>query len=455
MNAGHGHNGMSRDDWLFAILQSGQVTRIAQHLALVIYHLSDPTTNIAKLSARDLEALTGWGRTTIRQHVDELDAFISVTWGQGRAKALFELQGVIAEAVRPLKAARDADRNGQSGGHNAMGTHLVVASQVATTPPAEPLYGQSGGHNAPSVVVSQVATNGCGGPDGHNNGRMTVVHAATTENGQPDGHNQSLVTTIVATSRTQNADGGDYRGGSLGEEVSKKVRGGEGGSARESIRVIEIDREPPPFIVHDDGSFSGTAFEHFTATEVASFRLAYEWIDVIPSLIEFDRYLTKKFAEDNTPFDSPLRMERLLALLRKKNDEAKERVLVMRMGLRDKAAVHESDSCWFTDEGRLMVANGFKAELVEIVGGDEARLRRVLDKAAGNVPIDLRGKSLLKNVRSAVVRHADWTSHDERKTAAVEARRKFGEPTMSGDRVETRAQRLERMALAMEKGGKS
>lgn len=453
--SGHGHNGMSRDDWLFAILQSGQVTRIAQHLALVIYHLSDPTTNIAKLSARDLEALTGWGRTTIRQHVDELDAFISVTWGQGRAKALFELQGVIAEAVRPLKAARDAARNGQSGGHNGVASPFVVASQVATTAPAGLLYGQSGGHNAPTVMVSHAATTACGEPDGHNSGHLNNGHVATTENGQSDGHNQGVVATMVATSRTQNANGGDYRGGSLGEEVSKKVRGGEGGSAREGIRVIEIEREPPPFIVHDDGSFSGTAFEHFTATEVASFRLAYEWIDVIPSLIEFDRYLTKKFSEDNTPFDSPLRMERLLALLRKKNDEAKERVLVMRMGLQDKSSVHESDSCWFTDEGRLMVANGFKAELVEIVGGDEGRLRRVLDKAAGNVPIDLRGKSLLKNVRSAVVRHADWSSHDERKTAAVEGRRKIGEPTMSGDRVETRAERLARMAAEIQKGDKA
>src|SRR5262249_25086516 len=101
----------TREQWIDAVLHSGRVSRIGQHLALVIYHLSDTSTNIAKLSARDLERITGWGRTAIIDHLNELHRlgeFLRVQWGQGRAKSVFELQGVIAEVMAAKKAEREA-----------------------------------------------------------------------------------------------------------------------------------------------------------------------------------------------------------------------------------------------------------------------------------------------------------------------------------------------------------
>jgi hypothetical protein len=104
-----GHNGITPQEWIHAVLNSGEVTRIGQHLALVLYHLSDSQTNIASLSARDLERITGWGRTAIIDHLSELEIFIRVTWGRGRGKSKFELQGVIASVVTKELSVREAD----------------------------------------------------------------------------------------------------------------------------------------------------------------------------------------------------------------------------------------------------------------------------------------------------------------------------------------------------------
>ena len=97
----------TREDWLRAIIHSRQVNRIGQHLALVIYHLTDPSTNSATLSARDLEAITGWSKTVIVKHLREIHEFIHVKWGAGRAKSVFEMQGVIAGVMAAKKAERE------------------------------------------------------------------------------------------------------------------------------------------------------------------------------------------------------------------------------------------------------------------------------------------------------------------------------------------------------------
>lgn len=83
---------VTADEWLKAVLESGQVTRIGQHLALVVYAISKLNSEVAKLSSRDLERITGWGKSTIADHLSELEVFMSVTWGKGRAKHQFELQ---------------------------------------------------------------------------------------------------------------------------------------------------------------------------------------------------------------------------------------------------------------------------------------------------------------------------------------------------------------------------
>lgn len=93
-----GSNHLSRREFIERILNSGQVTRISQHLALVIFLLCEGS-NQAKLSVRDLERITGWGRTAIKDHLSELEVFMKVTFPGGRGKTLFELQGVIEDAI--------------------------------------------------------------------------------------------------------------------------------------------------------------------------------------------------------------------------------------------------------------------------------------------------------------------------------------------------------------------
>lgn len=91
------HNKMTRHEFLRRILQSGEVTRIAQHLALAIVILAEDNHYTA--SARDLERMTGWSKSMIADHLAELDVFMKVTLGVGRGKTMFELQGVIEDAI--------------------------------------------------------------------------------------------------------------------------------------------------------------------------------------------------------------------------------------------------------------------------------------------------------------------------------------------------------------------
>jgi hypothetical protein len=91
------HNQMTRHEFLRRILQSGEVTRIAQHLALTIVVLAEDGQ--FKASARDLERMTGWSKSMIADHLAELEIFMKVTLGIGRGKSMFELQGVIEDAL--------------------------------------------------------------------------------------------------------------------------------------------------------------------------------------------------------------------------------------------------------------------------------------------------------------------------------------------------------------------
>lgn len=384
MTVAIGHNGMSRDEWLFTILRSGQVTRIAQHLALVIYHLSDPSTNIARLSTRDLEGMTGWGRTTIRHHIDELDTFIAVTWGQGRAKALFELQGVIAEAVKPLKAARDQAKNGQPSGHNDVPQGNLVVSQVATTSDEDGVCGQPGGQNEQSLVAAWSATSGNGDLRGHNSGHLNNGHAATTENGQTGGQNG---TAKRLAKWPQNENGGDYRGGILDSESSHHQQGYiHHGRARSRVR--ETDETPPEYIVHPDGSFSGTAFEHFTATEVATMRSVFPALDIIPELINADKFLARAFEKDGTPFDSPERHARLHAFLAKKNRDSFAMIQAMQATPKAPPQLMPgvlAEGYIVTDRLRIELVNGVRAEWVDRFGGAEDVLDDTLIELSGKI----------------------------------------------------------------------
>lgn len=420
---GIGHNGMTRDEWLYVILHSGEVTRIAQHLALVIYHLSDPRTNRAKLSARDLERITGWGRTAILEHLDEIDIYIRVQWGQGRAKALFELQGVIAEALEPIRNGRDADTTA------AKKVVSIIADRY-TSP----------------VSVRQPDTTAATTPDTTPCVREADTTAdtrtATTDLRPPAGHLNDSYDRVVSASRTQR---GDIRG----VDSLSLLDSPPGARARDD--AIEVDATPPPFQIHPDGAFSGTAFEHFTATEIAGLRTTYSWLEFPAELVAADQYLATEFERANVPFGSQDRLARLHLYLAKKNRDASAAVRAAQDAQRAKGSLLD-DSCWF-EEDRLMVANGFKSELLELVGGDEARLRITLDKAAGSVPIDLKGAALKKVVRSSFIRFAEWNGQDERKVQAYEKRQSKPGDTAPVEAPKDRWARMRAARHARTEGG--
>jgi hypothetical protein len=91
-------NMMTREDFLHRILHSGEITKIGQHLALVIFLLAEGNNQL-HTSVRDLERITGWSKSMISDHLDELRIFMRMHFGTGRAKTLFELQGVIEDAL--------------------------------------------------------------------------------------------------------------------------------------------------------------------------------------------------------------------------------------------------------------------------------------------------------------------------------------------------------------------
>lgn len=92
-------NRMTDLDWLALVLSGREITRITQHLALVIFMIADLKGGATR-SVRDLEAITGWSRETIADHLSELEIFIKVTLGRGRAKTQYQLEAVITEVLR-------------------------------------------------------------------------------------------------------------------------------------------------------------------------------------------------------------------------------------------------------------------------------------------------------------------------------------------------------------------
>lgn len=103
-----GRNERTAEDWLEAILHSGQVTRVAQHLALVIFHIADEK-GVAAISMRELERITGWSKSTLAAHLAEIKTFIDVTLGRGRGRSTFALQGMITEAVVAIRSVQQPD----------------------------------------------------------------------------------------------------------------------------------------------------------------------------------------------------------------------------------------------------------------------------------------------------------------------------------------------------------
>ena len=146
--------------------------------------------------------------------------------------------------------------------------------------------------------------------------------------------------------------------------------------------------------------------------EVRAMAVKWPHLEFPAVLAECDDFLAPEFANQRVPFGHPSRIKRLEGLLAHKNRQAKALADSV-TGSKDT----ESDSCWFDDGGRLHVANGFKAELLVAVDGDEGSLRRALDRCAAEIGIDMRGRVLMKNVRSRFTKEVDWSRQDERRAA--------------------------------------
>lgn len=128
-----GHNLPTPSEWLHAVLHSQRVTRIAQHLALVLFHVMDEK-GAAQASVRDLERITGWGRQAIADHLGELEDFIDITLGTGRAKSRFELQCQITEALEMIRVHEaDAKTNNLAVHQTDAKTDATVASALAAS----------------------------------------------------------------------------------------------------------------------------------------------------------------------------------------------------------------------------------------------------------------------------------------------------------------------------------
>jgi hypothetical protein len=172
-------NLMTREEFIRRVLHSGEITQIAQHLALVVFLLAEGRNQL-QLSVRDLEKITGWSRPTIRAHIDELDIFMRVTFGGGRAKALFELQGVIEDALaNAVVAGSRAFKAATKFATNQPAT-TVIAKEAAKTDVAAK-------EAATNVVANQVTTNDFVANQPAANG-FVASHLAT-----------SLLASVVAT----------------------------------------------------------------------------------------------------------------------------------------------------------------------------------------------------------------------------------------------------------------
>ncbi len=164
-------NLMTRDEFLKRVLYSGEVTRISQHLAVVIFLVAEGKNQL-NVSVRDLERITGWSRTAIKDHLTELEVFMTVTFGGGRAKALFELQGVIEDTLAAAVVA---------GSRPSKVATSVVAPHAATTVVAsqDAITDVVASEVATSVVASQPATRSFVASQPAANG-FVASHVATT-----------------------------------------------------------------------------------------------------------------------------------------------------------------------------------------------------------------------------------------------------------------------------------
>jgi Fe2+ or Zn2+ uptake regulation protein len=201
------------------------------------------------------------------------------------------------------------------------------------------------------------------------------------------------------------------------------------------LHTHTVARPAVAWAVSEDGGFEGKAFE-LTGLEVDGLKAAYTHLDWPGDLVAADQFFAREF--DRADYWPPQMQSRLAGLhtyLNKQNKKTIEmrrayELLAAGKGQTQRKpakpiAPEEQPSCWFDNEGRLHVANGFKTELLATVGGDEIRLREELDKAGGWVGASVRGPQLYAKVRSRLIDQVKGKvqpsaeDRDARRTAAV------------------------------------
>jgi len=206
---------------------------------------------------------------------------------------------------------------------------------------------------------------------------------------------------------------------------AKSVEGGTIGG--ELVKTLEFHNscfshlgEPLKisWMVDDDGSFLGQAFE-LPADEYANLAKVYGELDFPAELVAADQYLAGEFEKDGTA-DISARRGRLHTYLNKQNRKAFAVRKAMQATIAGKPENHDN-SCGF-DGDRLMVANGFRAELLALVGNDAIKLDRTLAKIGSKISSKLRGEDIRRQVRAEFTRQVDYDDRDERKVRAIEQR---------------------------------
>lgn len=341
-----GGNLRTREDWLRLIIHGGHVTRIGQHLALVIYHLTDTTTNVATLSARDLEKITGWSKTVIVKHLREIHEFVHVMWGAGRAKSVFELQGVIANVMAAKKAERDAatpvataDAAKGSGTEDAAIVATPVANSVATTV------------SGTDVATPVAATQSCGN--------------------------------VVAT-KNDDVSPSPLKERSPPAPPLKKIT-----PPSPDLTSHPSREERAPDWTLEEGCFAGQIFE-LSEVEYTGLQRAYGNLEFPAELVSADVFLADEFAKAAPKPGHAERMKRLHLYLNSQNrktGELRRQVLAVAASKPRKSAAPmlgenaDHSSCW-VDETGLHLVNGYRADWLKKFDGNEERLEMAINEIA-------------------------------------------------------------------------
>lgn len=425
------NNEMTDLEWLRLILSGREVTRITQHLALVIWAIADIRGGASR-SVRDLEAITGWSRETISDHLAELEIFIKVTLGRGRAKTQFGLEAAITHVLK----------RSESGGF----VPYVVASQPDATHGEKDRAAILVAKEADAKIDAKpdttfVANQADALPDARTDATLLAEEDDGKTDAKPDTNfvaSQPDAKSLVVASQP---DAKPNEGGTIGGESRTTVQNLSlshlsSPEARERV-AITIGLQP-------DGSFEGHVFG-LTAIEVEQTARNYPLLSFPADLVAADLFFKLEFAKHpNRDYpDEQARTMRLAQYLASQNRKMQNNTRLLEQTARRKPeprqpAAKREDVCWFDDHAKLQVANGFKAELLDMVGGDEMSLREELDCAAGFVGTGVNSFELTRKVRSRIrLQTKEKRDKDERYAKAVS--RNNSDSTDGASRAESAA----------------